>query len=260
MKDIEKTINEIEQIVKQSKDDKTLSTERHTEVLEKITEIAGVIQEGVQVEQEVLKSLAVLLKELPDNIKQDTIKVSNIPNEVKVGNLDEIIIPQSIDINRPDWIDELKSDEINDIYTLLGVLRKEGLDVNVTNISPKKPLAVRLTDGRNFYKAISTAVASGSMASFRDVNDSNKRALVDADGHVQVDVVTSPETNYATQLDDTSTANVTYVGTAVIGSITSGSVWRIRRLDETSGMVITWADGDDSFNNIWDDRTSLSYS
>lgn len=68
------------------------------------------------------------------------------------------------------------------------------------------------------------------------------------------------EKNYASRIDDTTTANTTYIGKAAIGSATSGAVWQIAKLDTSSGMVKTWADGDSLFNNIWDDRASLSYS
>ena len=61
-------------------------------------------------------------------------------------------------------------------------------------------------------------------------------------------------------LDDTSTANITYVWDATIWSATSSAVWRIKRLDETTGLSLWWADWNDNFDNIWDNRTSLSYS
>lgn len=63
----------------------------------------------------------------------------------------------------------------------------------------------------------------------------------------------------ALRLDDTTTTNVTYVGKAAIASATSAAVWQIQKIDETTGMIITWADGDSSFNNIWDNRASLTY-
>lgn len=66
--------------------------------------------------------------------------------------------------------------------------------------------------------------------------------------------------NYALRTDATTTANVTYVGKAKVGTATSADQWQIQRIDETSDTVITWADGDDKFNNVWDDRASLSYS
>lgn len=64
----------------------------------------------------------------------------------------------------------------------------------------------------------------------------------------------------ATRIDDTTTANTTYIGKAPIGSATSSAVWQISKLDTSSGLIKTWADGDASFNNVWDDRVSLSYS
>lgn len=63
----------------------------------------------------------------------------------------------------------------------------------------------------------------------------------------------------ATKVDDTTTANVTYVGEAVVGTSAASSLWRIKKIDETSGIVITWADGDSNFDNNWNNRASLTY-
>ncbi len=52
----------------------------------------------------------------------------------------------------------------------------------------------------------------------------------------------------------------TYIGKATIGSLTSASVWQIKRLDETSGLVMKWSDGNANFDNKWDDYLTLSYS
>lgn len=68
------------------------------------------------------------------------------------------------------------------------------------------------------------------------------------------------ETYTAVRLDDTTTANVTYIGKAATGSSAASAVWQIAKLDTSSGLIKTWADGDASFNNVWNDRASLSYS
>lgn len=68
-------------------------------------------------------------------------------------------------------------------------------------------------------------------------------------------------TPVAIKLDDTTTANVTYVGKAAMGGLAASAVWQIMKIDETSGLVITWADGNGLFDNIWDNRaTSVTYS
>ena len=59
---------------------------------------------------------------------------------------------------------------------------------------------------------------------------------------------------------DEASATITYVGEANPGTASSAASWRIKRLDSTSGLLITWADGDSNFDKVWDDRASYSYS
>ncbi len=68
------------------------------------------------------------------------------------------------------------------------------------------------------------------------------------------------ELDYATRIDDTTTANATYIGKASIASSAASAVWQIQKLDETSGLIKTWADGNANFDNVWDNRASLSYN
>jgi len=77
---------------------------------------------------------------------------------------------------------------------------------------------------------------------------------------LDVSVANDGSGEYAIRVDDYTTANVTYVGKAAIASATSAGVWQVMKVDESTGTVITWADGDSSFDNIWDNRASLSYS
>lgn len=80
------------------------------------------------------------------------------------------------------------------------------------------------------------------------------------DDPLEVAVVSGgSSSSYATRLDEAS-STVTYVGKATTGSSTGSAVWQIQKLDSTSGLVITWADGDSSFDNVWNNRASLSYS
>jgi hypothetical protein len=72
-------------------------------------------------------------------------------------------------------------------------------------------------------------------------------------------IKTETATQYATRVDQ-ATSTVMYVGKAAIGSLTSGAVWRVKKVDTTSGIVITWADGNSNFDNIWDNRAILTYT
>jgi hypothetical protein len=63
-------------------------------------------------------------------------------------------------------------------------------------------------------------------------------------------------------IDPTVFPEVTYRGDALPGTATSGALWRVQRLTMQSDgdTEIVFADGDDNFDNIWDNRLSLTYS
>ncbi len=59
------------------------------------------------------------------------------------------------------------------------------------------------------------------------------------------------------RLDDGAT--YLYVGKAAMGAATSAASWQIARITQTDTTML-WCDGDGNFNNVWDNRASLSYS
>lgn len=78
-------------------------------------------------------------------------------------------------------------------------------------------------------------------------------------GMFDLDILNALTRNYTIRFDN-SAYPISYVGKADIGSATSSPLWQIFKLDETSGAITTFADGNASFDNVWDNRTSLSYS
>ena len=65
---------------------------------------------------------------------------------------------------------------------------------------------------------------------------------------------------YKTMLDEAS-ASITYVGKAAAGSLLSASVWQILKLEQVGTVLVsTHADGNTNFDNVWDNRASLTYS
>jgi hypothetical protein len=70
--------------------------------------------------------------------------------------------------------------------------------------------------------------------------------------------IDTAKVDQATRIDEAS-ATITYVGKAPVGSLTSNAVWKIFRIDESSGLVITYADGNTNFDNVWDSRAGLTY-
>jgi hypothetical protein len=127
-------------------------------------------------------------------------------------------------------------------------------------------------DAGSLNVKVTSQPAGGS--SYSDSGNVDKKGLVDADRHVQVDVLTSAlptsastETTlqtisfggYKFTLRLATVGDIDYVGEAAIGTLTSAASWRIKRIDSSSGTIIQWA-GTGVFDQIWDNRASLSYS
>jgi hypothetical protein len=62
---------------------------------------------------------------------------------------------------------------------------------------------------------------------------------------------------FSVRMDEGST--YVYIGHAIPGASTADDVWRIQRLTVASNAIV-FADGNSNFDNIWDNRASLSYS
>jgi hypothetical protein len=112
--------------------------------------------------------------------------------------------------------------------------------------SAKEAIPVRLSDGKSFYNAIFTSISNGF----------NSDGIISAIGDI------NGTTKYITRIDEAS-ATITYIGKAVPAGTavpTSDPLWQITKIDETSGTVITYADGDLLFDNVFDDRAGLTYA
>jgi len=93
------------------------------------------------------------------------------------------------------------------------------------------------------------------MASEITVVNGNRKLFVNSDGSISI-----RDTPFKTIVDKTSSPTE-YYGFANPGTATSSAYWKIMR-KTVSGAIETFefADGDANFDNVWDDRASLSYS
>jgi len=64
--------------------------------------------------------------------------------------------------------------------------------------------------------------------------------------------------NETVRVDDAGT--YVYVGYAIVGSTTSSAVWKIKRIKTTNVVEVLYAGGNAFYDNVWNDRSSLSYS
>jgi len=102
--------------------------------------------------------------------------------------------------------------------------------------------------------------SGGSLTVDGTVAISGTVAVTDNSGSLTVDgTVTANATAYATRLEEVS-STLSYIGDAVPGTATATAAWRVKRLDTSAGVVLTYADGNANFDNTWDGRAGFSYS
>lgn len=58
----------------------------------------------------------------------------------------------------------------------------------------------------------------------------------------------------------TESGTTTYVAVAAPGTAQSTAKWQCKKIDESSGTVITWADSNANFDNVATDLAALTYS
>ena len=70
------------------------------------------------------------------------------------------------------------------------------------------------------------------------------------------------EVPYAKRTDFENNDTIVYRGEADPGSADASAVWRIKRITFNAEGDATeeWADGNANFDNVWNDRATLSYS
>jgi hypothetical protein len=202
---------------------------------------------------DLLGDLKVLINDgkvnLPERYKVYVENQQAFPDSVKVSNLKDIEFPKSekfpkeVGIREAGWLSM-------HFKGLLGAVLSLKKDVQAVKIEgsgdAKRPIAVRLSDGKKFIDTLVTAVSSATRQTFPFATSSGeaKQALVDSDGHLQIDAdivvgdLINTDPRFKTNaIDDYTTTNVTY-----ICKEDKDGVWYICKIDETGNFpVFTYA-------------------
>lgn len=195
-------------------------------------------------------------------IKGEKGDASEYPQEISISNLPEIqkvevlnfpeqkapivnYSPQEVNV-------EMNNDEVvAELKNISEILSQEEVEtIEKTEIVDEKGETVNF---KKLFDVLSERIANirvgtgGGWGGGLSTNDST--ALQNLGG------------KFATRIDDVSTSGVTYIGKANVGATNAQAVWQIQKVDETgtpTTAVITWA-GSANFNQVWNDRLTLTY-
>ncbi len=247
MNKLENLVNDIEEITKETTENKTKVSSRQEKFNTKLSEISGLLADGAKLNQKSLESLAESIKRLPKEIKLDKVTVINWPDELRIGNLKDIPLQTKVEVKEPKWLKKLQFGGI--LKSIYKTVKQGIIDVRVSN---KKPIDVQLVHKNFKYKGSGGGgAASGGPSAFKDESGNATRGVINSRGQLKVvlDGRVSTENSTMTPL----LAGATYQGSSVdtldyalifitvfsnVGSATDGLV------TEISSDGIVWRDGD----------------
>jgi hypothetical protein len=210
------------------------------------------------------------LKEIKFPEQKDTVKVSNLkeldltPFVEAVKSLKfeapkvDVKVPQTkINVEKPD-LKPLQSTLLQIVTTLERQKFPEPIKTDLTKVEDELKDSNKKLDQANKHleeitKIRSSGGGGGSGTSFKNSSGNLTYVQINPDGSIPTN---SPA--QASRLDD-SNDPILYIGKAPVGSDESDPVWQIAKLDTSSGLIKTWA-STAQFNQVWNDRTTLTYA
>lgn len=199
------------------------------------------------------------LVEIPKPLPYPTeITVKNPTKEVSVNNLDELqksvaALEKSIKAIKLDPTIQVKPN-ITVEPTSVSIPKLEiPKPEKLLSSDPKKYLPVRLTDGEEFYNAISSIIGGMKRSLFRTADGQDKYPVVDDSGYIQVVVRSMP----VNPLDEYVTADVREDGDITyIGAVKSDGSWYVQKIESNT---FRYAFGATSYPDSFADRENLNY-
>lgn len=213
------------EIANPQKEVKITNMKEFSDAIEKIAEFLAKVKYDPRIE----------VNPTPVNVKAPVVNVAapviHVPKQE----------PPIINIEKPD---------LSDISRLLDFF--EG-------VGAKKPLAVRLSDGKSFYKALEKMAdiyAGSSFSAYQDSTGADARAMVNARNEVRVTVSDTWDANDVDRVSSTLTR---------FGEETADGTWRIREVTKTGTITsirhATSRNNPDinGYESAWTERETLSY-
>lgn len=113
------------------------------------------------IRESILDAVKALKIKLPEVFDVNVSNQKDFPGSIKISNLEDIKFPGEIEFKKPSWFSDLLSKWVS--FPIIKALGKQLQNVNITGpTDPKKAIAVRLSDGENFYKAVMQAVSAAA--------------------------------------------------------------------------------------------------
>lgn len=223
----------------------------NSEIIQSLEKLSEVFTNKISELEEKIAGL-----ELTTNVttQQHTIETKDIDLEPVIEairkNRTEVNVEKFDDTKQIEKLEDIKGEFVK-LEKRIDQLRKEQIKVPVQKAGkktdPSEFVPVRLTNGKRFYEAVSELATAIQRVG---VLDNHGRTI-------------TVESNYKQLIEYDVNNNPIYVGMAEPSTATGSLLWQIKKITydaSNNPTAVEWADGNDSFDNEWDERATYTYS
>lgn len=223
----------------------------NSEIIQSLEKLSEVFTKKISELEEKIAGL-----ELTTNVTTEkhehTIETKDIDLEPVIEaiqkNKTEVNVEKFDDSKQIEKLEDIKK-EFTKLEKRIDQLRKEQVTFQKAGkkTDPSEFIPVRLTNGKKFYEAVSELATAIQRVG---VLDNHGRTI-------------TVESNYKQLIEYDANDNPIYVGMAEPSTATGALSWQIKKITydaNNNPTAVEWADGNDSFDNKWDERATYTYS
>ena len=180
-------------------------------------------------------------------------EIYNDGASLRIVNNGNVILVSKIQIKT---IDTIRNDVVR-IDIGEGALKNIYLKYAEVSVPKGLPDVNQLRDELNAM--LQSTVGGGATESKQDTQIKILSEILRVLTEIGTKITVSGSVKLPTRIDE-SNPTVVYNGFAVAGATGADAVWAIEKITrEKSVTIYEWADGDDLYDNIWDNRYELNY-
>lgn len=247
----------------------TLKTHENTDLTEVTSVMQQVLEEAKKIPKELPEQKEVKLHDYTSQLKSLEKAVKAVEQVVKQQKL----VAEAPIVNLPETVVNVEKPDLKPLQTSIAKVVSAVNEIVIPELDTSGLEKLIKRSNKLLNDLLEKPVSSGGgggggrATPYQDSSGIPFFVVVESDGSIPVTIKNpddigggSSEPIYKLLLDDYTTTNVTYVGKAALGSATSAAVWQIQKIDETSGLAITWG-GTGAFDQVWDNRaTTVVYA
>lgn len=237
----------------------TIKEHKNTDLTEITSVMQGVLNETKKIPKELPKTEKLELKDYSKQLSTLETTIKNVEKAIKAQKLNV----EAPVVNVPETVVNVEKPDLKPLETSITTSSKDvvkavkGIKIPELNTDPVEKLLKKTNKLLEELPELMPSGGSGSGSSWVATNSAGVPVPIQLNDNGNLPTT---KAEYAQKI--TVSGSITYIAKALPGTAQATAAWQAKKIDESVAgqTLITWANGDASFDNIATDLTALSYS